>query len=141
MESTYLVYNNKHILNRPILGVFMTWQGAASTSTFETEFSVYVYNYADDIEDGHTDWKMMNVFHCVQEAVNQAQKLHDSREFKKVEIKKKFFDEKYGRLMDKTYKVFQNEKRMSRRSGIMALFGFSCFAGMGVVALPFLFGI
>ena len=110
----------------------------ASVSVSEPEFSVYVYHYPEDIEQGHTDWEKMAVTTCIQVAVNQAQSLFDTRDFKKVEIKKKYFDTKYERVIDATYKVFQEKKRVSRRSGIMALFGFSCIFGLSVIALPFI---
>ena len=111
----------------------------ASAGISETEFSIYVYHYPEDIEARHTDWEKVAVTNCIQEAVNKAQSLYDSREFKKVEIKKKYFDPKYQRVIDATYKVLQDrKKRVSRRSGIMALFGFSCFAGLTVIALPFI---
>lgn len=106
----------------------------------EPEFSIYVYHYACDIEEGHTDWEKIAVTPCIQDAVNQAQNLFDTSEFKKVEIKKKYYDTKYQRVVDATYKVFQNKKRISHRSGIMALFGLSCIAGLSVIALPFFAG-
>ena len=106
----------------------------------ETEFSIYVYHYPEDIEDKHTDWEMMAVTTCIQEAVNTAQSLYDTNDFKKVEIKKKYFDAKYQRVIDATYKVFQKKRRVSRRSRVMALFGVSCFAGLTVIALPFIPG-
>jgi len=110
----------------------------ASSNIATPEFSIYVYHYPEDIEDGHTDWEKIADTLCVQDAVNQAQKLYDSREYKKIEIKKKFFDGKYGRVVDATYKVLQDKKSVSRRSGIFSLFGFSCIAGLAVIALPFI---
>ena len=110
----------------------------ASVGLPEIEFSVYVYHYPEDIEPRHTDWEKVAVTTCIQEAVNQAQALFDTKEYKKVEIKKKYFDQRYSRVIDATYKVFQNKKRASHRSGIMALFGLSCIVGLGVVALPFI---
>ena len=111
---------------------------SASFNASEIEFSIYVYHYPEDIEAGYTDWEKMAETSCVQEAVNQAQAYFDTRDFKKVEIKKKYFDEKYKRTIDATYKVFQDKKRLSRRSGIFSLFGFSCIAGLAVIALPFI---
>ena len=111
---------------------------SASAGIPDTEYSIYVYHYPEDIEDRCTDWEKIAVTGCVQEAANKAQTLFDSHDFRKVEIKKKYFDTKYRRVIDATYKVLQDKKRVSRRSGIMALFGFSCFAGIGVIALPFI---
>lgn len=104
----------------------------------EPEYSIYVYHYACDIEEGYTDWEKIGVTSCIQDAVNQAQNLFDTSDFKKVEIKKKFYDTKYQRVVDATYKVFQDKKRVSRRSGIFTLFGISCIAGLSVIALPFI---
>jgi len=109
-----------------------------TTGIPETEYSVYVYHYADDIEDGYTDWEMKAATLDVQEAVDQAQSLYNTREFKKVEVKKKYFDAKFGRVIDATHKVFQNKRRASRRSSVMALLGLSCFVGIGLIAVPFI---
>lgn len=108
------------------------------TGAYETEYSVYVYHYADDIEDGYTDWEMKSATYDEKDAMDQAQSLYNSREFKKVEVKKKYFDEKFGRMIDATYKVFQHKRRASRRSSVMALLGLSCFVGFGLLAYPFI---
>lgn len=118
----------------------MKQSSSASAGIPETEYSIYVYHYPEDIEGGHSDWEKVAVTDCIQEAANKAQALYDSRTFKKVEIKKKYFDAKYQRVVDATYKVLQDKKRVSRRSGVMALFGFSCFSGLTVIALPFIAG-
>lgn len=119
----------------------MKQSSSASAGILETEFSIYVYHYPEDIEDRHADWEKVAVTDCIQEAANKAQSLYDSHNFKKVEIKKKYFDSKYQRVVDATYKVLQDKKkRASHRSGIMALFGFSCFSGLTVIALPFIAG-
>jgi len=115
----------------------MSHQLLAPKDIPDTEYSVYVYHYPNDIEDGHTDWEMVLACDCVQAAINQAQSLHDSDNFKKIEVKKKHFHPRYNRIVDETYKVFQNKKRPSRRSSVMALLGLSCFAGFGLLAFPF----
>ena len=109
----------------------------AMKSVPETEYSVYVYFYAQDIENGHTDWEMKAMTSSADEAIDKAQELFNTRNFKKVEIKKKYFDTRYGRVVDSIYKVFQDKKRTSRRASVMALLGLSCFVCLGLVFVPF----
>ena len=111
---------------------------SAQSPYADDEYSIYVYHYPEDIEDGHTDWERKAVTHCIQDAINQGQILFDSKSFKKVEIKKKYYDARYDRVIDATYKVFQDKKRVSRRSGVWSLFALSCFAGFGIIVLPFI---
>jgi len=112
----------------------------SSASMPETEYSVYVYLYPEDIESGYTDWEMRAVTGSIDDAVQQAQALFDTRDFKKVEVKKKYFDIKYSRVVDATFKVFQDKRRASRRSSVMALLGLSCFVCLGLILVPFIGG-
>ncbi len=112
----------------------------SSACVNKPEFSIYVYHHEFNIEDGFTDWERVSKTTCLQDAFHQAQLLFDSDDFKKVEIKKKYFDPKYQRLIDTPCKVYQDRQKISRRSKIIALFSFSCICGLGVVALPFLAG-
>jgi len=116
----------------------MSQQSLASGGSAAAEYSVYVYLYPQDIENGHTDWEMKMTTDCIQDAVNQAQTFHDSHSYKKVEIKKKYFDAKYERIIDATYKIFQEKKRVSRSARVLALLGLSGFASVGLLAIPFI---
>lgn len=118
----------------------MSGQAIASQSIPEAEYSVYVYLFPEDIGSGHTDWEMRQVTGNINDAVTEAQKLFNTRNFKKVEVKKKYFDTRYSRVVDATCKVFQERKRASRRFSVMFLLGLSCLVCMGLLAIP-LFGI
>ncbi|MFK7839411.1 MAG: hypothetical protein AB8B83_03695 [Bdellovibrionales bacterium] len=110
----------------------------ASRIISETEYSIYVYLYPEDIENGHSDWEMKSVTTDVNDALHEAQSLFNSSHYKKVEVKRKYFDPKYNRLIDATFKVFQKHKRQSRRAKVLALLGLSSLACLGLVVVPFI---
>ena len=70
------------------------------------EYSVYVYHYPDDIEHGQSDWEKKRVTRNKVRAMSVAKKYHDSAEYKKVEIKRKSYDSRYERVIDRTFHVY-----------------------------------
>lgn len=115
----------------------MAQSALTSLSVPEAEYSVYVYRYADDIEEGRTDWEMKVMTQDLSHAMEQAQVMHDSRDYKKIEVKKRYFDHKYQCVLDVTYKVLQDKRRVGSRAGVLALLGISGITGITVFVLPF----
>ena len=114
-------------------------ESALQTHT-QPQYSIYVYYYPQDMKDRCTDWERVDVTGCLKKASDEADRLFQSGEYRKVEIKKRSFHLRYQCTTDEVCKAFYSKKRLSHRSKIMALFGFSCFVGIGVVSLPFLSG-
>ncbi|MFP4313050.1 MAG: hypothetical protein ACLFR0_01875 [Alphaproteobacteria bacterium] len=73
------------------------------------EYSIYVYH--DPKKKPEKPWEMKGVTPDMNVAMKKAEELNDSREFKKVEVKKKFYDEKNARTIDMTLKTFEGEKK------------------------------
>lgn len=100
----------------------MTSQQAQNHPESQTQYSVYVYHYPEDIEDNQTDWEMKRVTHSQVRAIKLAQKYHDTAAYKRVEIKKKYFDDKYACTIDKTMKILEPEQPRSLGQRILKLF-------------------
>ncbi len=88
----------------------MSQSGVKRDSQVKPEYSVYVYHYPDDIEDGHSDWEKKQVTRSKIRAMSVARKLHDSASFRKVEVKRKAFENRYDCMIDRTFKVYQSPR-------------------------------
>ncbi len=88
----------------------MAQSAAQSDSTVKAEYSVYVYHYPDDLDAGQSDWEKKNVTRNKIRALSVAKKLHVSAAYKRVEVKRKSFETRYERMIDRTYKVYESGK-------------------------------
>lgn len=102
------------------------------------QYSVYVYHYPEQIELGHTDWEMKRMTGSRYRALKLAQKYHDSAAYHRVEVKKKYFDQKCDRMVDATMKVLEAEKTQMSGARIVMLCGAVLCGGAAVVAGLFL---
>lgn len=66
---------------------------------------------------------MKGITDNMEKAMSDAQSLHDSREYIKVEVKKKYFDQKNNRTVDMTLKVL--EGNVKREMGVMTILAIS----------------
>lgn len=87
------------------------------TATQSIEYSVYVYH--NPKAKMQSPWEMKGVTNDMDKAMKTAEKFYNSREFQKVEVKKKFFDEKNQRTIDMTLKTF--EGNMKKEMGAMTI--------------------
>ncbi len=88
------------------------------------EYSVYVYNDPHKSQ-GKTPWEMKTVTDNMDKAMSAAHQLHESRQYTKIEVKKKYFDQKNNRTVDMTLKVL--EGNLKREISILTIL-FSCIA-------------
>lgn len=87
------------------------------SATQSIEYSVYVYH--DPNKNTKSPWEMKGVTNDMDKAMKSAENFYNSREFQKVEVKKKYFDEKNQRTIDMTLKTF--EGNLKKEMGIMTL--------------------
>lgn len=74
------------------------------------EYSVYAFRHAKDIERGHTDWEKLFVTRNKYRALRRAEQFHNSADYKSIEVKRKSYDNRYSRPIDRTIKVLQGRK-------------------------------
>lgn len=82
---------------------------ATQQASASIEYSVYVYHAPTKKQK--SSWEMKGVTNDMDKALLSAQSFFDSKEFQKVEVKKKYFDEKNDRTIDMTLKTFQNTNK------------------------------
>ncbi len=91
------------------------------------EYSVYAYSHFKDDELGHNHWKRVMVGSDVSAILLQAEKLFCSEKYQKIEIKKKIFDDKKGRNVASTFRIFENKSQNKYvRIGTVLLLTISC---------------
>lgn len=71
------------------------------------EYSVYVY-FGSRTSQKNDYWEMKSVSNDVGDALAEAKRYHLSRQFSKVEIKKKYFDPRRAHHVEKTLKIFKS---------------------------------
>lgn len=83
----------------------------------ETEYTIYAYNSFQTEKIGHNKWTRLSSMQAESEALVKAERLFESRLYQKVEVKKKSFDQKSGRYIARTHKVYQ----IAPRKDVMTL--------------------
>ena len=58
-------------------------------------------------QKGDNSWKKHATLEDMGKAMSEAENLHQTQKFQKVEVKKKFFDQKKNRTVDMTLKIFE----------------------------------
>ena len=97
----------------------MQAQNAASPGSIE--YSVYVY-FDPKKAKSKAPWEMKGITDNMEKAMAEAEQYYSTREFQKVEVKKKFFDEKNARTIDMTLKTYEgNLKREMGAITILAI--------------------
>lgn len=87
------------------------------TATQSIEYSVYVYHPPS--KKNKSQWEMKGITKDMDQAMKSAEKFYNSREYQKVEVKKKFFDEKNQRTIDMTLKTY--EGNLKKEMGAMTM--------------------
>ena len=76
-----------------------------------TEYTIYAYNNFESEKVGCNRWQRLSSVQAEEEALSKAQRLFESQLYQKIEIKKKSYDEKKGRYIAKTHKVYEVSPR------------------------------
>jgi chromatin segregation and condensation protein Rec8/ScpA/Scc1 (kleisin family) len=59
-------------------------------------------------QKGDNSWKKHSSLDDMTKAMHEAENLHHTRKYQKIEVKKKFFDQKKNRTVDMTLKIFES---------------------------------
>ncbi len=99
-------------------------------SAASAQYLIYTFDFP---HDGHraqnSRWHRYAALADEELALAQAQILSDTNKYRRVEVKKKYFDERRGRAIDTTLCVYERGVEHRRAT----LFGF--LAGAGIIAL------
>ncbi len=70
-------------------------------------YSIYIFHRPAHQNDNHITWEKRHTTSSMRVAYRKAEKLFNSNEYERVEIKKIFFDTKHARKIDKTLKIYK----------------------------------
>lgn len=79
----------------------------AQAPSAKIEYNIYTFDIPSGKSKGQSQWKLSATLSDMNEAMSQAEKLLLSTKYEKVEVKKKFFDEKKNRAVDLTLKTYE----------------------------------
>jgi hypothetical protein len=85
------------------------------------EYSVYIYHYPAWKEADIHNWERKNTTTDKSEAIREAQELYASRDFQKVEVKKKFFHSRHQCMIDQTLRVYGEGAEASLKPAVFAI--------------------
>ena len=75
------------------------------------EYTVYTFDMPTPKQKGENSWKKHATLDDMTKAMSEAETLLQTQKFQKIEVKKKFFDEKKNRTVDMTLKVFETSPK------------------------------
>ena len=108
---------------------------ASPPQAAQIEYSIYTFDMPKPKQKGQTKWQKHATLDDMIKAMAQAQSLYESEKFQKIEVKKKFFDQKKNRTVDMTLKVFECTPKKDHSTAIAI--GFALFCGVGAFAASF----
>ncbi|HEU4839339.1 MAG TPA: hypothetical protein VFS88_08015 [Micavibrio sp.] len=71
------------------------------------EYTIYTFDMPTPKQKGENSWKKHATLEDMTKAMSEAESLLQTQKFQKIEVKKKFFDQKKNRIVDMTLKVFE----------------------------------
>lgn len=84
-----------------------------------THIEYNIYSYSND-DSPRACWQKCGSAAQADSAINHAETLFNSGLFSKVEVKQKYFDQKSGRNIDETRRVFEKDHRASPSDWIIS---------------------
>lgn len=98
-----------------------------------THIEYNIYSYSND-DNPRACWQKCGSAARADSAIDHAETLFNSGQFRKVEVKQKYFDLKSGRNIDETWRVFEKGHRTSPSDWIM---GFALASAMIAFAITY----
>lgn len=107
-----------------------------TAATAQIEYAIYTFDKTDQKAKGDSKWQKYATLDDMVKAMAEAQSLLESRKYERIEVKKKFFDQKKNRTVDMTLKVFESVPKKDYGTAIALLI--AAASGAGAFALSFL---
>ncbi len=101
------------------------------------EYSIYTYDFPQG-EDRKNSWEKQLTTEDMDEAIKKAEGFFGSGDYLKVEVKKKYFEEKTGRTIDMTLRMF--ESREKKDYSLYIFIVLALVAGIAAFGLTFFIG-
>ncbi len=109
----------------------------ATASASSVEYLIYTFEFPQDGQRGHSPWHRYAALADEDLALAQAQILSDTNKYRRIEVKKKYFDTKHGRAIDTTLRVYESGIERTKANLIGFLLGIAAIAAaaMTIAAL------
>lgn len=107
----------------------------AQAQAAQIEYTIYTFDMPKPNQKGDNSWKKHATLDDMSKAMTEAEGLHSSGQFHKIEVKKKFFDQKKNRAVDMTLKTFETNPKKDRTILIAAVL--AILGGGGAFAVCF----
>lgn len=82
----------------------------AQAQAAQIEYTIYTFDMPKT-KKADSSWKKHSTLDDMGRAINEAESLHQSQKYQKIEVKKKFFDQKKNRVVDMTLKIYESKPR------------------------------
>ncbi|MFA5592861.1 MAG: hypothetical protein WC989_06080 [Micavibrio sp.] len=99
------------------------------------EYTIYTFEMPERSQKGENSWKKHATHEDMVLAMKEAEGLYQTQKYEKIEVKKKFFDQKKNRTVDMTLKVYETAPKKDYTlliGTLLALLG-----GVGAFILSF----
>ena len=110
---------------------------ATAAPAAQIEYSIYTFDMPNDGQKDESKWQKHATLDDMIKAMAEAQNLYDSEKYQKIEVKKKFFDQKKNRQVDMTLKVYERTPKKDYSTAVAIIFALFC--GVGAFAASFFF--
>lgn len=107
----------------------------AQAPAAQIEYTIYTFDMPTPKQKGENSWQKHATLDDMAKAMGDAEELHLTQKYHKVEVKKKFFDQKKNRTVDMTLKVFENKVKKDHTILIVVIAALVC--GIGAFAASF----
>jgi len=77
------------------------------------QYIVYAYDFSDGESSNSNRWIKLMTSEDEKQIMMQAQDLFQSQQYKKIEIKKTYFDKKKGQHRAATFRVFEEQSQIN----------------------------
>lgn len=99
------------------------------------EYTIYTFDMPVPKQKGENSWKKHSTSEDMMKAMTEAESLHGTQKFQKIEVKKKFFDKKKNRVVDMTLKTYESKPK--KDFTILIAVTLALIGGIGAFAASF----
>lgn len=105
-------------------------------SSAAPEYSVYVFHRHAAEKESANDWEKKRVTTNALRAYKVAEKLRASGQYRKIEVKRKYFDSRNNKPREMTVRLYQGEKKKHSRIKDAAILSAACgFAAFAIACI------
>lgn len=101
----------------------------AQAPAAQIEYTIYTFDMPTPKQKGDNSWQKHSTLDDMAKAMSEAETLHQTQKYQKVEVKKKFFDQKKNRTVDMTLKVFENKVKKDYTILVVVIAALLCGGG------------